>query len=210
MKNLKLYHYFLIAIGIIALDQASKILVYNTMSQGDEIKLIGDVLKIHYITNPGMAFGIEIAGDYGKIILTLFRLVAMFFIAHYMRKLYQKKAHPGFQICVAMIFAGAIGNLIDSVIYGVALDLVVPGANTAWFHGEVIDMIYVDIAQGFYPDWVPVVGGDYYSFWPIFNVADSSIFVAVCVILIFQKKFFGEEEKAPKNEVKEEQREEVV
>lgn len=195
MKNLKLVHYFLIAVAVIILDQASKILVYNTMYQGDEFKVLGDWFKIHYITNPGMAFGIEIAGDYGKIVLTTFRLIAMFFIAFYMKSLYEKKAHVGFQLCVALIFGGAIGNLIDSVFYGVFLDLTVAGAPTEWFHGEVIDMLYVDIDQGFYPQWIPIVGGDYYSFWPIFNIADSAIFVAVCIILVMQKKFFPEENK---------------
>lgn len=195
MKNLKLYHYFLIAFGIILFDQFTKLLVFNTMEIGDEIKVFGNVGKIHYITNPGMAFGITLGGAYGKIFLTLFRLVAMFFIANYMRKLYNTKAHAGFQLCVAMIFAGAIGNLIDSVFYGKLLGLIVPGSPTPWFHGEVIDMLYIDIAQGFYPEWIPIVGGDYYSFWPIFNVADSSIFIAVCIILVMQKKFFPEEGK---------------
>ena len=195
MKNLKLVHYFLIAITVIVIDQASKILVYNTMYQGDEFKVLGDWFKIHYITNPGMAFGIEIAGDYGKIVLTTFRLIAMFFIAYYMKSIYEKKAHAGFQLCVALIFGGAIGNLIDSVFYGVFLDLTVAGAPTEWFHGEVIDMLYIDIDQGFYPQWMPIVGGDYYSFWPIFNIADSAIFVAVCIILVMQKQFFPEDKK---------------
>ena len=196
MKNLKLHHYFLISVAVIVIDQITKLLVFQTMSQGEEFGVLGDWLKIHYITNPGMAFGIEIAGNYGKIILTGFRIVAMFFIAFYMKSLYDSKSHVGFQVCVALIFGGAIGNLVDSVFYGVFLDLTVDGAPTPWFHGEVIDMLYVDIDQGFYPEWVPLVGGDYYSFWPIFNIADSAIFVAVCVIIAMQKRFFKEEKIA--------------
>ncbi len=205
MKKLKLHHYFLISIAVILLDQVVKLGVFFWIkdSFGCElqpefcpnratINLIGDFFKIHYITNPGMAFGQQLPGAYGKILLTSFRILAMFAIAWYMRKLYLKKAAKGLQICVALIFGGAIGNLVDSIFYGKFLGLTVDGATTPWLHGKVIDMFYIDIAQGYYPDNWPLVGGDYYNFWPIFNIADAAIFIAVIFILIFQKRYFNE------------------
>jgi signal peptidase II len=200
VKQKRLYHFFLIAFGVIVLDQIIKLWVHETMYEGEFFEVITGMswLKIHYITNPGMAFGMQIAGDYGKIFLTVFRLVAMFAIGWYMGQLYQKKSHPGLLVCIALILGGAIGNLIDSIFYGVLYDLTVNNAPTPWFHGKVIDMFYFDIAEGYYADWIPFIGGDYYDFWPIFNVADASIFCSVIIILIFQKKFFKHEEKKEK------------
>jgi signal peptidase II len=90
-----------------------------------------------------------------------------------------------------MILAGAVGNVIDSTFYGVFLNNAPYGSPTPWFHGQVIDMIFVDIWEGFIPEWVPVWGGQYYS-TPIFNIADSCIFIGVCLILFFQRRFFSE------------------
>ena len=165
--------------------------------------IFGNWFKLHYTTNDGMAFGIKIPGNYGKVFLSSFRLVAMFGIAYYMVTLFKKESPAGLQICVALVFGGAIGNLVDSMFYGlISDDLLVKFGQfnetlppIKLFHGRVIDMFYIDIASGFYPQWVPFLGGDYYNFWPIFNVADAAIFVAVIFIAIKQKVYFKEEEK---------------
>ncbi len=197
MKYLK---YFGIALLVIAIDQAVKMLVHFQMDFGTpgQIKIFGDWFKLHYTTNPGMAFGMQLGSEYGKLILTTFRLVAMVGIGYYLYHLVQKKVHPGYITCIAMILGGAIGNLIDSVFYGVWLNNAPYDANTPWFHGQVVDMFYVDIWEGFIPEWVPLFGGSYTALWPIFNVADASIFIGVLVILLFQKKFFSDDKKEEK------------
>ncbi|MCH7409580.1 lipoprotein signal peptidase [Belliella sp. DSM 111904] len=196
MKYLK---YFGIALGVILLDQIVKLLVHYQMDFGTpgQIKIFGDWFKLHYTTNPGMAFGMQLGSEYGKLILTSFRLIAMFGIGYYLYYIIQKKMHVGYIVCIAMILGGAIGNLVDSVFYGVWLNNAPYNAPTPWLHGQVVDMFYVDIWEGYIPDWVPLWGGSYTALWPIFNIADASIFVGVAIILIFQSKFFKEE-----NEVK--------
>jgi signal peptidase II len=98
----------------------------------------------------------------------------------------------GYTFCIALILGGAIGNLVDSVFYGVWLDNAPYNAPTPWFHGQVVDMFYFDIWEGYIPEWVPLWGGGYTALWPIFNVADSSIFIGVGIILLFQNRFFPE------------------
>jgi len=194
----KYYKYFLISVGIILLDQAVKMLVHYNMDMGvqGQIKVFGDVFKLHYLTNPGMAFGMKLGTVYGKLILTVFRLFAMVGIAYYLYMLIKKNVHAGLLFCVALILGGAVGNVIDSTFYGVFLDNAPPEAPLSWFYGQVIDMFYVDIWEGRLPDWIPGIGGDYMSLWPVFNIADSSIFVGVFTILIFQKKFFKPEDES--------------
>ncbi|WP_209331313.1 lipoprotein signal peptidase [Lunatimonas salinarum] len=191
------FKYFAITLVVIAVDQAVKLLVHYQMDFGTagQIKVLGDWFKLHYTTNPGMAFGMQLGSEYGKLILTSFRLIAMFGIGYYLYLLIQKKSHPGYIACIAMILGGAIGNLIDSVFYGIWFGNAPYDAPTPWFHGQVIDMFYIDIWEGFIPEWVPLLGGSYTALWPIFNIADASIFVGVAIILIFQKRFFDEEDK---------------
>ncbi len=191
--------YFLIVFAIIALDQFVKLLVHFNMEMGanGQIKLLGNWLKIHYILNPGMAFGLSIDATYGKLMLTLFRIVATVLIAYYIKVLIDKKRHTGFVICMSMILGGALGNVIDSTFYGVFLGNAPAGSPTAWFHGQVVDMIYVDIWEGVLPEWIPLMGGKYYSFWPIFNIADSSIFLGVMTILFRNESFFKQPKPTP-------------
>lgn len=194
----KLLRYFLLALVIISIDQSSKMLVHFNMMMGTagEINVIGDWFKLHYLLNPGMAFGLKSDHEYGKLVLTLFRLVAMFGIGYYMVYLYKKQVHTGFMWCMGLILGGAVGNVIDSTFYGVLLDNAPYGSPTPWFHGQVIDMLFFPLFDGYYPDWVPYIGGNYFLFFsPVFNIADSSIFIGVASILIFQKKFLIKDEE---------------
>ena len=193
MKYLK---YYLLSITIIIIDQIVKMMVYYNMGLGEEFGVIGDWFKIHYTVNPGMAFGLQIGSEFGKLALNSFRLVAVVGIGYYLYYLVKNGVPKGLTWCIALILGGAIGNVIDSTFYGILLEGNAPiNAPTPWFHGQVIDMFYVDIWEGRVADWIPVFGGDYMSLWPIFNIADSSIFVGVTIIMIFQKYFFLEKKE---------------
>ena len=190
---MKYYKYYLLSLLVILIDQVVKVLVHFNMDMGlpGEINLIGNWAKLHYTTNPGMAFGVELGSSYGKLILSTFRLIAMVGIGYYLYYLWKNKAHSGLIWCVALILGGAIGNLIDSIFYGVIFENAPYGSTTPWFHGQVIDMFYLDIWEGIVPHWIPIIGGQAMSLWPIFNVADSAIFIGVVIILFNQKKFFA-------------------
>lgn len=193
---MRYYKYYLLSLAIIILDQTVKMLVHYNMELGTagQIPVFGDWFKLHYTLNPGMAFGLQLGSEYGKLMLSIFRLGAMIGIAMYLRVLAKRGVHPGLLWCTALILGGAIGNVIDSTFYGVLLNNAPYDSPTAWFHGQVIDMFYLDIWEGILPNWVPLIGGEFYSLWPIFNIADASIFVGVAIILIMQKKFFAEKE----------------
>ena len=195
---MKYYKYYILSLIVIAIDQGVKMLVYYNMDMGaiGQIPVFGDFFKLHYLLNPGMAFGMKLGSEYGKLILTIFRLFAMIGIGYYLYMLINKNVHVGLLVCVAMILGGAVGNVIDSTFYGIWLDNAPYDAPTAWFNGQVIDMFYFDIWEGRIADWIPFMGGKYMSFWPVFNVADASIFVGVFAILGFQKSFFKEEEES--------------
>ena len=186
--------YFFIALIIILADQTSKLLVYNYMYIHQEVNVMGSWFRLHYLLNPGMAFGIRWESEFGKLALTIFRIFAMIGIAYYLVKMVQKQAHNGFLICLALILGGAIGNVIDSTFYGVFLNNAPVDSPTPWFHGQVIDMLYFPLFHFYWPEWVPFKGGQYFEFFsPVFNIADSSIFIGVVIILFSQKKFFKEE-----------------
>jgi signal peptidase II len=192
----------LLTIFIILLaDQLLKFLIKTNMSLYQEIFIFGDWFQIKFIENNGMAFGMDFPGEYGKMALTLFRIVAVIVISFYLRHLIRIKSHPGFIISVSMILAGAAGNIIDSVFYGVlfsestifapALFLPEGGGYSSLLHGKVVDMFYCPVWRGTWPEWVPLRGGmDFEFFRPVFNVADSAISIGVFSILIFQKKYF--------------------
>jgi signal peptidase II len=203
---IKYLKYFGIALLVIIIDQAVKMLVHFQMDFGSpgQIPIFGDWFKLHYTTNPGMAFGMELGSEYGKLLLTSFRLVAMFGIGYYLYHIITKKQPRLYIVCIAMILGGAIGNLVDSIFYGVWLNNAPYNASTPWFHGQVVDMFYFDIWEGYLPEWLPVWGGGYTALWPIFNVADAAIFIGVAMILIFQGRFFPEKGEDLKNSQKEE------
>ncbi len=193
-KYLKIYFF----VGIIVVfDQFLKIWVHFNMDYGKlgEILILGDWLKLHYTLNPGMAFGMEIQQEYGKLFLSLFRLVAVIGIILLINYLISKQFHQGFIGAIALILAGAMGNVLDSIFYGFLLENAVFMTDVPflypWFYGQVIDMFYVDIWEGHLPTFVPIFGGQFVSLLPIFNVADVSIFVGIMLILIFQRRFLS-------------------
>jgi len=162
--------------------------------------VIADWFIIHFTENPGMAFGFEFGGNYGKLALSIFRLITVVFIFIWLRNLVAKKARPVAITAVALIFAGAIGNILDSLFYGlifndsygqVATFLPDAGGYAGFLHGRVVDMFYFPLFKGYLPDWLPFWGGDYFIFFrPIFNVADSAISIGVALLLLYQKTVF--------------------
>lgn len=190
---MRVYKYFILSFVIIVIDQTSKLLVHHFMDLHDEINVIGDWFRLHYLLNPGMAFGIRWNNEFGKLALTVFRIGAMFGIGYYLWKMAWRRTHPGFLWCMALILGGAVGNVIDSTFYGVLLNNHPPGSATPWFHGQVIDMLFFPLFEFTWPEWIPTIGGERFLFFsPVFNIADSSIFVGVVVILLFQRRFFKE------------------
>ncbi len=189
------YRYFLLSLLIIFLDQLIKISVHFFMEPGyfGQIELVGPYVKLHYTLNPGMAFGMQLGSEYGKLILTLFRIVAMFAIGYFLHQLTTKNNKPLLLTSVALVLGGAVGNLIDSVFYGIWFDNAPIESPMRLFHGQVIDMFFFDFWEGILPTWIPIWGGSYYS-TPIFNFADAAIFCGVVIILLFQNKLFQKEE----------------
>lgn len=197
---------FLAVVLILLADQILKFWIKLNMTLGQEFKVLGNYVLIHFTENNGMAFGMEFGGEAGKLALTLFRIAAVCGIGYGVVYLIQKKYHRGLIMNLSLIFAGAMGNIIDSTFYGIifnestyyeAAKLLPPGGGySSLFHGKVVDMFYLPILQGIYPSWVPVWGGEEFIFFrPVFNIADSAISIGVVMILIYQKRYFKEEKK---------------
>jgi signal peptidase II len=179
---------FLIVVFIVLIDQIIKTWVRTNMYLGQDIHFLGDHGMLHYTENNGMAFGMELGGDFGKLVLTMFRIAAVVAIGYGLVYLIKHKYHRGLIMCVALILAGALGNIVDSTIYGVLYQ------HGPLFYGRVVDMFYFPLLSGNFPQWVPIWGGqDYIFFRPVFNFADSAISVGVIAILIFQKRYFKHE-----------------
>lgn len=193
---------------IILIDQVFKIYIKTHMNYGveGEIKVLGlEWFRLHFLENEGMAFGMTLSDKnavLGKIILTSFRLVAVVFGFFLLKRLVKKEYSRGAIICGSLILAGALGNLIDSMFYGLifspssyhyrSLSQFVPfGTGYAPFlQGKVVDMLYFPLFSGTFPGWVPFVGGNRFEFFePVFNIADAAISIGVLTLVFFQKRF---------------------
>jgi len=189
----------LVIFFILLADQSLKVLVKTHMTLYEQIPFLGNWGILHFVENNGMAFGLSLPGSFGKILLTSFRIVAVVGIGFYLRHLIRLKAHTGLIITLSMVMAGALGNIIDSVFYGLIFSSSNPvdaatflpegGGYAPLLHGKVVDMFYFPIIKGNYPDWFRN-GSAFIFFRPVFNIADSSISVAVAIILFNQKRFF--------------------
>ncbi|HMI79242.1 MAG TPA: lipoprotein signal peptidase [Ferruginibacter sp.] len=207
---MKAKHVTFIILLIVIADQALKLWIKTHYHLNESHKVLGSGFQLYFVENPGMAYGWKFGGDWGKMALTVFRMAAVVFGTWYLAKIIREKYHKGFIICASLVYAGALGNLIDSSFYGMIFDkgmTVDPtikeyvGYNglatfsskgyAGFLHGNVVDMLYFPVIKGQFPSWFPFWGGDDFEFFrPIFNIADASITSGVISILVFQKRFF--------------------
>lgn len=199
----------IIILAVLLIDQLIKFYIKTNFYLGEEYHIIKNTAIIHFTENNGMAFGMEFAGQYGKLFLSLFRIIAVGVIGWYIYDLVKKQAHNGLIISISLIFAGALGNIIDSTFYGllfsdsnyeVAKFLPAEGGYSTLLHGKVVDMFYFPLIEGHFPSWFPIWGTEEFIFFrPVFNFSDAAITVGVFMILLFQKKYYPKPTETPTN-----------
>lgn len=172
------------------------------MALGDEFCVFGSWFRIHFVENNGMAFGMELGGNWGKILLSVFRIVAVVVIGYWLIKLCRQQGKGWLVACISLVWAGAVGNIIDSVFYGVIFDsslgqvaTIFPegGGYSSWLHGRVVDMFYFPLIESRFPDWLPIWGGESFTFFnPVFNFADAAISVGIILLILFFRNDLSE------------------
>lgn len=193
---------------VLVIDQASKFWVKLNMQYGEEFFIFGmSWARIHFVENEGMAFGLSLGNSTGKLLLSLFRIVAAGFLVFIIRSLIKTRESIGLIVCFSLILAGAVGNIIDSAVYGLifsstpyhgGLATLFPpeGGYAPFLFGKVVDMFYFPMIDTILPEWIPIWGGERFQFFqPVFNVADSAITIGVFAILLFYRRFFREQKK---------------
>jgi len=190
---------------VLFIDQLIKIYIKTHFFLGQEVHVAGDWFIIHFTENNGMAYGMEFGGEFGKLFLSIFRTVAIAGIGWYMWAMTKKNEDKYFITCIALIFAGAVGNLIDSAFYGVLFSdsgydiarfMPEEGGYSSFLHGKVVDMFYFPIIEGHFPSWFPIWGSEEFVFFrPVFNFADAAISAGVILIIFNQKRFFAKKEE---------------
>ncbi len=194
---------------VLAIDQSIKIWIKTHLFLGEQYPVMGNWFNLQFVENPGMAFGFQLGeGKIGKLILSVFRLLAVAGIGYYLWKLFKKNVRPLMVVCVALIFAGALGNILDSVFYGKIFDAshdcdanvaqLFPkeGGYAGVLQGKVVDMFYFPLVSTTFPEKFPFWGGEDFQFFrPVFNIADASVSIGVFLLLIFQNRLFGKQKQ---------------
>jgi len=200
---------------VVLIDQLLKIYIKTTFPINTSRHVAGNWFQLYFVENPGMAYGWKFGGNWGKLALTVFRMLAVVFGTWYLGNIIKQKYHRGFIICAGLVYAGALGNLIDSCFYGMIFDKGMifdsqineyVGYNglanfsnhgyATFLHGNVVDMLYFPVLKGHFPSWFPIWGGEDFEFFrPIFNIADAAISTGIISIMVFQKRFFKDRNK---------------
>ena len=199
---MKKYLPFIIILIILVIDQVSKIYIKTNWVLGQEYK-VTDWFILHFTENNGMAYGIELGGKWGKLALSLFRIIAISGIGVYLYVISKSKDKPlGYILSISFIFAGAVGNIIDSAFYGVFFNesyyqvahfMPETGGYAGYLYGKVVDMLYFPLIDGHFPEWVPFWGNDHFIFFrPVFNIADSAISLGISSIVLFYRSIILE------------------
>lgn len=200
-QNRRVIYIAMFALLLLVVDQISKVYIKTHMSIGEAIYVFGDWFQIRFIENSGAAYGMELGGEYGKQILSVFRICAVAALGAYVVNLVKKGAPTKVLFAFTLITAGALGNIIDSLLYGEIFSQSTPyevaeyvgwgSGYSSFLHGDVVDMLYFPIINTVLPDWIPIWGGEPYIFFsPIFNIADSYITIGFIFLLLFCHKYF--------------------